>query len=263
LYLRSKVIKAVKLNDKVAEFVLKTYKPLAAEPGQYVMVWVPRVGEIPIAISSLNENVLKLVIARKGKVTSHLLNNLGKVRYLQIRGPYGKGFDYKGVSRALIIGGGYGLAPLRFLCEKLVSLKSEVHSYLGFKTANDIILSEYFSKVSKRMVISTEDGSTGIRGTVLEAMKKTLSNNYDKAYLCGPELMEKEVLQFLLGRGIPVEVSLERLIKCGIGVCGSCVLEPEGFLVCRDGPVFEGKKLAKVEDFGKYWHDWSGRRVPI
>ena len=239
-------------------------KSISAEPGQYIMMWLPRVGEIPLSISMIKDKEIRLIIARKGKVTSHLFSNINKIKYLHIRGPYGRGFTYKNVRKALIIGGGYGLAPLRFLATRIRSEGGEIHSCIGFKTKDDAILLDELKKVSKDVYISTNDGSLGIKGTVISALEEALrKGKYDKAFVCGPELMEKEVLTLLLKNGISVEVSLERLIRCSVGICGSCVLEPHGLLVCKDGPVFSGEVLANVGDFGKYWHERSGRKVII
>lgn len=246
------------------ELTLIFKKNFSAEPGQYVMVWLPRIGEIPISISMIKGKELKLIIARKGKVTEYLFNNLNEINYLHIRGPYGRGFTFKDVKKALVIGGGYGLAPLRFLATKIKEEGGEVYSCIGFKTRKDVILLDEFRRISKDVYISTNDGSLGTRGTVVSVLKKVLKRKIcDRAFVCGPELMEKEVLAVLLKNKIPVEISLERLIKCGIGICGSCVLEPQGLLVCKDGPVFSGELLAVIEDFGRYWHGRDGRRTAI
>ncbi|MEM2217337.1 MAG: hypothetical protein QW731_03010, partial [Thermofilaceae archaeon] len=71
------------------------------------------------------------------------------------------------------------------------------------------------------------------------------------------------VVHMAIKAGIKVQASLERLMKCGIGICGSCALEPQGLLVCRDGPVFNGHELIQLDDFGKWWWNASGKRIPL
>lgn len=239
-------------------------KSLRAEPGQYVMLWIPRVGEIPLAVASLKKGHMRLIVAKKGRVTGYIHQNIGSMDKLLFRGPYGSGYSVN-VDKALLIGGGYGSASLLFLAEVLGSRNAEITTLLGFRRAEDAILTEDFSRYSSKLLVSTEDGSLGFRGTVVQLATRVLrgSKDFDKVFICGPESMEAKLLRIALESGLEAEISLERLIKCAVGLCGACTLEPLGLLVCKDGPVFSSKILEKIEDFGRYWHDSYGRRVPI
>ena len=111
--------------------------------------------------------------------------------------------------------------------------------------------------------IATEDGSAGEKGLVTELSKQLLGEGrFDLILTCGPERMMREVVRQGLEHGVRVQASLERYMKCGFGVCGSCVLDPLGLRVCVDGPVFDGALLMKTE-FGELKRDASGARVPV
>ncbi|OYT31325.1 MAG: dihydroorotate dehydrogenase electron transfer subunit [Thermofilum sp. ex4484_79] len=263
LYKLGKVVQYDFLNEKILRVKLKFDDAFSAQPGQYIMLWIPRIGEIPLAVALAYKDTLIVIIAKKGKVTTYIHENIGKMRFLHVRGPYGHGYNYSDIKKGLLVGGGYGVASLLYLAKRMNEYGAEVLSLLGFKTKRDMILVDEF-KMFSRVLVSTDDGSFGFKGTVFDLMKNIV-NEYgpEKVFVCGPERMEYNILNYLIHKNISVEVSLERLIKCALGICGTCVLEPLGLLVCKDGPVFPGEILIKIEDFGKYWHDSSGKRVAI
>lgn len=264
LYNVVKLIKYSFLTSKILQLHLKLNKFLNVHPGQYLMLWVPRVGEIPLAVADYDNHNLMLIIAKKGKVTSYIHDNIGSFNYFHIRGPYGRGYNYSGLKKALIIGGGYGVASLLYLAKKMFEKKIKIFTFVGFRTKKDIILMEYFKRYSSLIYVATDDGSLGFKGTVLDLLKAKFDEvKPDKVFVCGPERMEYRVLHYLYNKGIEAEMSLERLIKCAIGLCGSCVLQPLGLLVCKDGPVFSSDVLIKVKDFGRVWHSSSGKEVTL
>ena len=135
---------------------------------------------------------------------------------------------------------------------------------MGFRTREQAILINEFDKYSGSLVVATDDGSLGFKGTAVDVAKQLLeTNSYTAIYTCGREQMMYKLALLAKSHRVRVQVLLERLIKCGIGICGSCVLEPLGLRVCVDGPVFDGETLLATQDFGKYWHNSTGRRVPI
>jgi dihydroorotate dehydrogenase electron transfer subunit len=113
-------------------------------------------------------------------------------------------------------------------------------------------------------VIATDDGSFGQKGFVTTLMDDLNLGQYDRIAVCGPEVMMRSVLANVDGKGIAArtEFSLHRYMKCGVGICGSCCIDPSGMRVCRDGPVFSGEILKKSE-FGHYLRDASGRKKKI
>ena len=115
------------------------------------------------------------------------------------------------------------------------------------------------------MLLCTDDGSVGYQGFTTGKLEELLreDSEFDLIITCGPELMMKKVVEIGERYNIPVQVSLERYMKCGIGLCGQCALDEEGLCVCRDGPVFWGDRLKYISEFGKYKRDESGSKVLI
>ncbi len=228
---------------------------LEAVPGQFLMVFVPGYEEIPLSLSGLEGDVASITVAAVGETSSKLIS-IRPGEWIFFRGPFGRGFDLARGERYILVGGGYGIAPLAFASDVLLSRGKKVTVIEGARTAEDLVLLDRFPPEAN-LTIATEDGSMGVRGTAVDAARMEMEmEDYDALLACGPPGMVEAVLD--LGRefGVEVQVSLERLMKCGIGICGSCVLEPKGLLVCRDGPVFHGRELEGV-DLGA-WRDWSG-----
>jgi dihydroorotate dehydrogenase electron transfer subunit len=109
--------------------------------------------------------------------------------------------------------------------------------------------------------VSTDDGTKGYKGYASDLAKNILSKEkFDAVYTCGPETMMKSLLSSC--KTIPLQASLERYMKCSIGICGQCCIG-NGLRVCADGPIFSGKILQQVKDFGLYRRDPAGRKIPI
>ncbi len=243
------------LSPRVKKIVLEG--EVRAEPGQYVMIWVPKIGEIPVSIARELNGETWLLVARVGRVSS-AIHSMREGDKLWVRGPYGRGFTLR-KGRVTLVGGGYGIAPLLFLADRLGGL-AEVRLYAGFKSKEEILLEEIFREVADDVIIATDDGSYGLKGFITEHIDYEWPQYI---YTAGPEQMMVKVVREALRRDIDVEASLERLVRCAIGICGSCSLDPLGLLVCRDGPVFDGKTLSKIYDFGRYWRDFDGRKIPL
>ncbi len=250
------VLVSESLTPKVKKIVLEG--GIGASPGQYVMAWVPRVGEIPLSVAMDGEETW-LLVAKVGKVSS-AIHSLARGDYLWIRGPYGKGFSIPSEGKVVLIGGGYGIAPLIYLAHSLRNSSVRIRFYAGFRTREEVLLEDLLRDLSDEVIISTDDGSYGLKGLVTDHVDYEWA---DFIFTAGPELMMVKVVNEAVRRGKEVEASLERLIRCAVGVCGACSLDPLGLLVCRDGPVFDGHVLLKTEDFGKYWRGFDGRKVPL
>jgi len=226
---------------------------VSADPGQYVLIWAPNIGEAPFSISDLYEDVFELLIARKGRVTGYLFERKPNDT-IRFRGPYGRGFSIiKG--KVMLIAGGYGVAPFPLLMRKLREVGSKADVFLGFKDRSSVIELKSLKDMAERIVITTEDGSIGVKGVITDVIP---NSGYDLAYICGRESMAYEILRKIK---MDAEVSLERIMRCGLGICGSCALN--GFRVCVDGPVFRGRDLLMCEEFGKFWRGMNGLREPI
>lgn len=226
-----------------------------AKPGQFVMVWLPGVDEIPMSLSHIG-NATGITFKVVGDATRALYNvEVGDK--LGIRGAYGKGYEIVG-EKALFVSGGIGIASLLPLIK---AYKGEKKVILGGRSEKMILFKDEISRVAD-VEVSTDDGSAGFKGFATEIMEETLKNEeFDIVYTCGPEKMMVKVLDICLKKGIKMQASLERYMKCGIGICGSCSIGK--YLVCRDGPVFDGYVLKKIPEFGKYTRIPSGRKLRI
>jgi dihydroorotate dehydrogenase electron transfer subunit len=225
-----------------------------ATPGQFVMLWLPGVDEKPFAVAGCDP--LAVVVAEVGPASRKLCATR-KGDVLGVRGPFGKGFSLVG-QRPLLVGGGYGAAALLPLAGLAVSQGLEVKVALGARNSLRLVLAEDFARLGCRVEVATDDGSAGFAGPVTELAKTVLvAEGADSLYACGPEAMLL-ALAFLAKGRLPSQLSVERYIKCAVGICGQCTLG--GQLVCRDGPVFSGDDLLSNPEFGKVRRDACGAR---
>jgi dihydroorotate dehydrogenase electron transfer subunit len=226
--------------------------PFEFTAGQFVMVWVPGVDEIPMALSSDNS----ITVQNVGDATNALFN-LAPGAQLGIRGPFGNGFT-KG-EKILAIAGGVGAAPLL----PLARADCVMTLLLGARTETELLFVDQLDECTD-VLIATDDGSFGHHGFVTALLDEIIIDTYDRIAVCGPELMMRAILAKTDEKGIAhrTEFSLHRYMKCGVGVCGSCCIDPSGLRVCRDGPVFSGDVLLKSE-FGHHMRDASGRKKSL
>lgn len=227
-----RVEKVIKYNENYSTIFFDSY--LKSYPGQFIMVNVFGYEEIPLSLSSPNSVTVKAV----GETTKALIN-IPTGELLGIRGPFGKPFTPTS-GKALLVAGGIGAAPLFYLHDYLKKKGVEVKVLYGARTQEELIWKSRFENVTT----STDDGSEGFKGTVFDLVLQEKIEEYSKIYCCGPKpLLEKLYEYFeelnILGK---TEFSLENYMRCGIGVCGSCVLE-NGLRVCADGPVFRGDEI--------------------
>lgn len=225
-------------------------------PGQFIMVWIPNVDEKPFALSYENG----FTVQAYGRFTEKLFKlRVGSL--IRIRGPFGRGFNLKSdAKKILIISGGIGIASLLPLIMKAYKLGLDIDVLSGFKSKDYIIFRDKIEKVACKYLIATDDGSFGVKGYVTNYVKQFIDNeNYDQIFVCGPEIMMKKIFD-IINFKVETQYSLTRYIKCGIGVCGSCVLDGKGYLVCKDGPVFYDHELVNTS-FGIYYRDETGRRI--
>ncbi|MEN6341458.1 MAG: dihydroorotate dehydrogenase electron transfer subunit [Methanospirillum sp.] len=227
-------------------------RAFAFEPGQFVMVWVPGVDEVPMALSSARS----ISVQRVGDATSALCAMRPGDR-LGVRGPYGRGFPT--IGNVLAVAGGIGAAPLLPLAEA----RRASTFLLGARTAAELPFVSRLGAVTD-LRLATDDGSAGHHGYVADLLSEVELDSFDAICVCGPEPMMAAVRDRLAGAGALERsfFSLHRYMKCGVGVCGSCAIDPDGLCVCRDGPVLPGPVVAASE-LGRHARDACGRRVPL
>jgi dihydroorotate dehydrogenase electron transfer subunit len=219
-------------------------------PGQFVMLWIPGVGEIPISLSHTGR--IKGITVKKFGPTSTAITELKAGDRIFFRGPYGNTFR-KTEGKTLIVGGGSGMAGL------LPLITQESHGVVSARTKEELLFADRFSQ--EKLTIVTDDGSMGTKGFAVEGLKTLDLDEFSLMYICGPELMLKSILDYIADKEIDADFSLERHMKCGIGVCDSCSMD--GLQLCTQGPVFPKSALLKSDEFGKERISISGKRVRL
>lgn len=248
---------------------------LLSRPGQFVNIWVPRVDEKPMSIAyDTGKGEFWLTIFAVGAMTK-ILHAMKVGDRVGIRGPFGKAFEYQPGNHLITVGGGYGAAPLYSLAKEAVSKKCTVDFIVGARSREYLLYTDHVKKIkSVTLHVATDDGSIGAKGyntllleKIILAMKKTVSGRAKLkktiVFAVGPEVMMKRVSDICAaeaGTGIQCQVSVERYMKCGFGVCGSCCLDDSGITVCTEGPAMDHKKARKNGDFGVAHRDAVGRK---
>ncbi|MFP4051924.1 MAG: dihydroorotate dehydrogenase electron transfer subunit [Thermoplasmata archaeon] len=227
-------------------------------PGQFVMVWIPGVDEIPMSLSRHTPEQ-SITVRNVGKSTEYL-HNMEKGERIGLRGPYGQGYDLEGDEILAVIGGIGGASILPAVSESVRQNKI-VYCALGGETEEELLFREEMEE-NTHLNIATDDGSVGHHGFVTEVISDLMEEkDIDQVITCGPEAMMKKTVDISLDYDIPVQASLERYMKCGLGLCDSCTIN--GYQVCRDGPVFTGEELSEMEEFGKFERDKTGKKVEL
>jgi dihydroorotate dehydrogenase electron transfer subunit len=228
-----------------------------AAPGQFIMVWIPGVDEVPMSLSYLGDRK-GITVKNIGEATK-ALTSMKVGDKIVVRGPYGHGYHMpKG--KILAVGGGTGMASLLPALERITA--SEVDTAIGARNVQELLFEERATKTSSLVRVSTDDGSKGFHGNAVQLAKEMMTNTkYVLVIGCGPEKMLYYLFQLCQEKKVPCQMSLERYMKCGAGLCGSCAID--GLRVCREGPVFTGEELKQLKEFGKQRRDECGRSVRL
>ena len=226
----------------------KTYKMVlegdAVAEGEFVDISIPGFYlRRPLSICDKEEGRLTVVYKVVGEGTK-VLSEMGVGTVLEVLTGLGKGFDPEACkASALLVGGGLGVPPLYLLAKELKARGKKVTAVLGFNKAEEIILVDEFRRVCDEVVISTADGSVGVKGFVTDAIREMAGRaGHDYFYTCGPMVMMKAVCAVL---DEPGEASLEERMGCGAGFCYGCSIQTKNGprRVCKDGPVFKKEEL--------------------
>lgn len=163
----------------------------------------------------------------------------------------------------MLVAGGVGIAPLLPLATALVGGDIAPIAILGAKTKGELVLTDAMKEIGVETLFSTDDGSLGYEGTASALLEETIEStgNIDAIYTCGPEQMIASVARTAAKWSTWGQAALERIMKCGIGLCGSCAINHE--LVCRNGPVFDLADLKGMREFGNAKRDSSGRLIHV
>ena len=246
-----KILKKKELNPTVtlmevdAPFVAKK-----AEPGQFIILRVDEEGErIPLTVADFDrEKGTVTIIFQIVGGTTERLNQLREGEFIHdFVGPLGEPSHVEGLKKVAVVGGGVGCAIAYPVAKKLHKLGAEVHSIVGFRSKDLVILEEEFRAVSDEMRMMTDDGSYGKKGLVTDALRELIEagNKYDEVIAIGPVVMMKFVSLLTKQYGIRTVVSMNPIMIDGTGMCGCCRLTVGGEVkfACVDGPDFDGHEV--------------------
>ena len=243
-----KITKKRILNPSV--MLMDIYAPPVAkkaEPGQFIILRIDDDGErIPLTVADFDreEGTVTIIFQIVGASTT-LLSHKNEGDYISdFVGPLGKATETDGLKKVAIVGGGVGCAIAYPVAKKLHKLGCEVHSVVGFRNKDIIILEDEFNNVSDKLIVMTDDGSNGNRGLVTEALENLIKdgNEYDEVIAIGPVIMMKFVSMLTKKYNIKTVVSMNPIMIDGTGMCGGCRLTVGGEtkFACVDGPEFDG-----------------------
>lgn len=288
--IHSDIPKAVRIKKIIRETPhVKTFvfdHKLGAQPGQFANLWLPRVDEKPMSVAYDNGKEFWVTMFAVGNFSSKM-HQLKAGDMVGVRGPYGKSFTFQQGQRLVMMAGGYGAAPLYYLTIQAVKQGCHVDFVVGARSKQHLL---YISRVRKlknvTVHVCTDDGSVGFKGyntLILEKLiddvawakmkgqkgkkvqgqsaksKAVTLKPIDCVYGCGPELMLKRISDICFAHKVKAQLSIERYMKCGFGVCGQCCVDPKGQRMCMEGPVVDNETARKISEFGQYHRDSVGR----
>ncbi len=255
--MKATVVKNIMLSDKFGYLELKCAN-IAKETnaGRFFMI-SPHSDNVyltdtllkrPFAICDITSNetftCLYMVTGRGTKVLSEALpgNNF------LVTGPVGNFFKFEKNVNIALIAGGIGLAPMINAAKKIKEIGSKVTLYYGGRSKNDILMYDFLNTICDELIITTDDGTLGIHGNVIIPLKDKIKE-YKKVYACGPNRMLHAVTSICIENNIPIDVSLDEQMGCGVGACLGCMITiiENGQKVmkrcCVEGPIFDGMKI--------------------
>lgn len=233
--------------------MMKIQDPLIArkaEPGQFIILRVNEKGErIPLTIADYDrdEGTITIIFQEVGKTTKELGELEEGQEILDLVGPLGTPSHFENIKKAAVIGGGLGTAIAYPQAKKLHSLGATVHSIIGFRNKELIILENEMRNASSEVFVVTDDGSNGNKGFVTDELKRLIEsgNSYDIVIAIGPLIMMKVVAELTKKYGIKTIVSMNPVMIDGTGMCGGCRVTVDGVtkFACVDGPDFDGHQV--------------------
>ena len=243
-----KIVRKKELNPTVT--LMDIEAPMIAkkaEPGQFIILRVDEEGErIPLTVADFDrEKGTVTIIFQIVGATTEKLNHKNEGEYIQdFVGPLGVASHTDGLKKVAVVGGGVGCAIAYPIAKKLHHLGCEVHSIVGFRNKDLVILEDEFKSVSDKLCMMTDDGSHGEKGLVTQALRKLIESGekYDEVIAIGPLVMMKFVVAVTKEFGIKTVVSMNPIMIDGTGMCGGCRLTVGGEtkFACVDGPDFDG-----------------------
>ncbi len=266
------IVNKVCLNPTVTRMdILAPLVAKKAEPGQFIILRVDDEGErIPLTVADFDrEKGTVTIIFQIVGATTEALNHKEKGDFIaDFVGPLGKKTHTDGLKKVAVVGGGVGCAIAYPIAKKLHAEGCEVHSIIGFRNKDLVILEDDFSKASTLLKVMTDDGSHGEKGLVTDALESLIKegNQYDEVIVIGPLVMMKFVSLLTKKYGIKTIVSMNPIMIDGTGMCGGCRVTVGGKMkfACIDGPEFDGhevdfddaiERASMYKDFERHAHE--------
>jgi sulfhydrogenase subunit gamma (sulfur reductase) len=263
-----RVVEAVPHNARDVHFVVEVPdRPFAPEPGQFVMVSLPGIGEAPFCLAALPgegtaEGTFELLIRRIGRLTT-LLTRLRPGEVMYVRGPYGRRLEWEQFegSSLILLAGGLGLAPLRAFMRRALLRRDalrRIDLLVGARSPEELLFRDDLATwkvrrddVHVRLIVDAAregwGGRIGVITTLLDNFEADVEATH--AFLCGPPVMYRHCLRRLLAMGLyesHLWLTLERRMRCGIGLCGNCQMS--GHYVCQEGPLFSYREVRHLKE---------------
>ena len=277
---RTYKIKAIKQETEM----VRTFTfdgSLGAKPGQFVMVWMPGVDEVPMSVAYDDGAETKITFFAVGDMTNEFAKlQVGDLAGL--RGPFGTHYEWEPGQHIVLVAGGYGAAPMYFVAKETVGHGCTLEVIVGARGKEHLLyVKELEALPHVSLHIATNDGSVGYKGYNVDILEKLLSScpmpkggkrasstrdkkekclPVDQVFGCGPEMMLKRISEICDKYKTPAQLSMERYMKCGYGLCGNCTMDPLGIRMCMEGPVVRNDVCVKLEEFGKYHRDDLGKK---
>ena len=226
---------------------------LVSKPGQFFMLKSLQDAfslRRPISIHQVNkqDRTMEFYYEVKGRGTDSLAD-FQEGEKISLQGPLGHGFSVVKDKKVIVIGGGMGIAPMKYLLDDLKE-NNEVTFIAGGRNQDAIEILDFFSFQKLRAYITTDDGSVGMKGNVVTKLKDLLEqDSYDQIYVCGPHGMMIAAAETAQEKGVACEISLENRMACGVKACVGCSIQTVDGLrkVCHDGPVFDSRKIVNYD----------------
>ncbi|MCX6786190.1 MAG: dihydroorotate dehydrogenase electron transfer subunit [Candidatus Komeilibacteria bacterium] len=232
--------------------------PLEARAGQYLMLWLPGEDLKPFAVAWKTPDKFALAVLKRGDFTAKLFEaHVGDL--LGFTGPHGTYYNLTGRKKILLIGGGSGAPSVTFLAQEAGQQNIKVDFVLAAAAKEEIIFESWLTAQGVKVYHRFQDKKYEHAWDLITDLIN--KNNYDGLFACGPELLLKKIVDLSLEKNIFCQVSLERYIKCGIGVCGKCCVDNSGLCLCQAGPVVNNHLANQISEFGKYHRDGSGQKI--
>ena len=264
-----KIVSKKILNPTVVEMNIEApFVAKKAKAGQFIILRVDEDGErIPLTVAGYDRDAgtVKIIFQTVGATTMKLGAKAEGEYISDFAGPLGKPTEIDGLHKVCVVGGGVGCAIALPVAEALHAAGAEVHSVVGFRSRDLLILEDEFKNCSDKLIIMSDDGSVGRRGLVTEALKELLkTEKYDMVITIGPLIMMKFVVETCRPFAVPVTVSMNPIMIDGTGMCGGCRLTVGGktLFACVDGPDFNGYEVNFDEAMtrGSIYRDFEAQK---